>query len=249
MPVKKRTDKASVRNFEASCEVAVQWCPDGSLSLLYVPMMEDKNPFFFKTAHGYIDLTSAADAVVNEFFKPVGGAYKSQFEALSESERQAVIFPPVKISISVTCQVDTKAKTILKGTAVAQARVKGLDNRVKAFRSRMRVNKLPVHAYHFQAVHDPNALTLSWEEDGHDDPNCKFSWTGCACVGGPCCAHIVQPWHSRRCYREKCRFSLLAGGCACFRDSFHPIPCPESKASQMATWKAQLEELGLKAPQ
>jgi len=247
MPVKKKSKKTLARHFEAACDVAVQWRPDGGLSILYVPMIEDKNPFFFNSAHGYIDLKSAADAVINDFLVPVGTMYKRQFERLPEEKRRSVSFPPVRFRTSVNCRVDTRTKTILTGKATAEGKAKGLDDKTRSFRSEKSVNKMSVDVYGFQAVHEPNALTLSWEQDGHEDPNCGFSWTGCTCKGGPCCAHIVQPWFSRLCYREKCQFSIFAGGCACFRDSFHPIPCPESKSAQMATWRAQLQELDLKA--
>lgn len=241
--------KKNLENFKASSDFAVQWQQNGSLLVIYAPMMEDKNPFFFKTKNGYIDTISAADKVTDEFLKNVGKHYYEQYTKISKNEK--IVFPPVKFNVSTNCFVDTKNKIIVRGTAVAQGVVKGLDGKIKPFKIKIELKKLWATVYHVDAKHNPKSICFDgYEIQGHPDPNCAWRWFECKCIDHPCCTHIVQPLFGNPqnlCYDEKCAWGWLWLGCGCHKNNV--VPCPDCTKTRMKNWKSQLKKANIKLSQ
>jgi len=233
--------KPNPEKFSANSVFAVQWKPDGDLRVIYAPILEDKNPFLFKTDNGFIDIISAANSITSDFFKKAGTMFHEQYEKI-KNEKTEIEFPVVKFKITVNCEVDTKTKVITSGIATLNGTFKDMSGNSCEENLEKDVSNLWALVYNASALNVAGELCFDdYEINGHPHPNCKFGWTGCACRGGSCCDHIVL--RGGKCYDEICEWGWGWLACGCARNN--QVTCPDCFQTRTATLTAQLKECGI----
>jgi hypothetical protein len=197
----------------------VQWQHDGDLKVLDNPFERGENPFLAVADDVPVSLHRAADKAAASFLAKAGRTYQRQFERLSAADQANVVFPEVKVTVRVRARVDLAKKVVVSGQAEAKGRVTDLRGRRTDVSAAASASGVGAEVYPLLRSMNPGRLEI----EGHPAPGCAFIWVSCQCRF-PCCGGIVQDFFTRKCYTQKCAWSLLWFGCGCHRDKL--VDCP-----------------------
>ena len=216
--------RARTFRFRQSANFVVRWQRDGDLRVIAAPFLDGESPFILWTGETIVNVLPAVDTISEAFFANVGRVYERQFNGLSPEAQQTVQFPVVEFSVKVRGRVNLDTKVIVDGQAEARGRPVGLNGKPRDLRVAKSIAGLTAFTHPFMTIaKTADCFVGPWEIEGHPDPNCRWRWGRCQCIGQPCCPHIVRDTFGK-CWNEKCAWGWLWMQCGCHRN--RQIPCP-----------------------